>query len=85
MHFSDLSESYIALKLSFNKVAADKTIANDEPVSLCNFIFANLWKDLRIEIGGKPINSQYGNFLYESYFKLLLDTSYDGVEKWEVR
>lgn len=85
MHFSDLSESYIALELSFNKVAADKTIANTEPVSLCNFIFATLWKDLRIEIGGKPINSQYGNFLYESYFKLLLDTSYDGIEKWEVR
>ena len=84
MYFSDLADSYLMFEVSFNKEGADPTIDPTEECSPTNFLSAVLFKDLSIEFNGKPVNSTFGNYMYESYIKLLIDSSGPALDKWEV-
>ena len=89
-HFSDLSDSYFRMELKLVKqpdpAKKDDTskIVPEDLANVSNFTAMSLWKDITLFIAGRPINSCFGNALFEAYFKLLTQCSEEALRKWEI-
>ena len=88
--YSDLADSFLTMELSLTK-NPDKSegskdtavITDEDKVGTCNFIGACMFKDLAVQMAGKPINSCFNNFYWENYIKVVTEASYFSMDKWK--
>ena len=80
----NLADSYMEATVSVQKVSAtgSENPKEAETVNASNNVLYNLWKDLRIEINGKEIQSTHQLYFIEAYLLLLTNLSTDAMPKW---
>ena len=87
--YTDVADSWLTLELSIIKTPDKSPGSKDVPdivttdhVGTCNFVGANMFKDLAVKIAGKPCNSCFNNFLWESYMKVIVEQTDQSLNKW---
>ena len=81
-----MASSYLELQVGLVKLTwpqgKTEAITAEDKVSTCDFVGANLFKDISISLNGSVVTPSYGNSLYENYIKLRTQVPEVALTKW---